>query len=78
MSAFPAGTTVEATTEPVASTLSSPAGMDGLVEGSYALLLEAGDYDLYIRAQGEEDKTLAASAVSITTGATTTQDLTLP
>ena len=76
--AFPAGTTVEATTEPVASTLSSPAGMDGLVEGSYALLLEAGDYDLYIRAQGEEDKTLAASAVSITTGATTTQDLTLP
>ncbi|MGE0191116.1 MAG: DUF4382 domain-containing protein [Planctomycetota bacterium] len=76
--AFPAGTAVEADTEPVAATLSSPAGMDGLVEGSYALLLEAGEYDLYVRAQGAETKTLAASAVVVTTGATTTQDLTLP
>lgn len=76
--AFPAGTTVEAETEPTAGTLSTPSGVAGLVEGSWALLLEAGAYDLYVRAQGEETKSLAAAGVIVTTGATTTIDLTLP
>jgi hypothetical protein len=77
VTAFPAGTVVDATTLPVVTTFTAPAGMVA-VEGSYAMHLDPGSYDLYVRAQGATDRTLAASAVSVSTGAVVTEDLTLP
>ena len=40
--------------------------------------LDPGSYDLYVRAQGAADRTLAASAVAVSTGAVVTENLTLP
>jgi hypothetical protein len=77
VTAFPAGTVVDATTLPVVTTFSAPAGQVA-VEGSYFMHLDPGTYDLYVRAQGATDRTLAASAVVVSTGALVTEDLTLP
>jgi hypothetical protein len=77
VTAFPAGTVVDSTTVPVATTFSAPAGMTA-AEGTYAMHLDPGSYDLYVRAQGATDRTLVASAVSVSTGAVVTEDLTLP
>jgi hypothetical protein len=76
--AFPAGTVVDADTVPTATTFSAPPGLNAVDEGSYALRLDPASYDLYVRAQGEETRLLAAAAVSVSAGAITTQDLTLP
>lgn len=77
--AFEADTDIELEPEPVASTFSAPADLDGVGEGDYALLLPAGSYDLYVRAQGVTDKTLALEDVPVVEGETTAgQDLTLP
>jgi hypothetical protein len=78
VSAFPAGTVVDDTTVPAAATFSAPAGLDRAAEGSYALALEPGSYDLYVRAQGATAKTLAASGLTVAAGAITTQDVVLP
>jgi hypothetical protein len=78
VSAFPAGTVVDADSVPVATTFSAPSGLVEAEEGSYALRLDPGDYDLYVRAQGVEARTLAASAVNVVAGATTNVDLTIP
>ena len=76
--AFDAGTVVDETSIPVATTFSSPA-LEGIEAGSYALFLEEGSYDLYVRAQGVETKTLAASGVIVTKGEIAAgNDLTLP
>lgn len=77
VTAFPAGTVVDASTVPVVTTFSAPAGMVA-AEGSYAMHLDPGSYDLYVRAQGATDRTLAASAVTVSTGGLVTEDLTLP
>jgi hypothetical protein len=77
--AFDAGTDIVAEPDPVACTLSAPAGLPGVSEGDYALLVPAGSYDLYVRAQGVEDKTLAASGVNVGPGERVEGvDLTLP
>ena len=73
--AFPAGTTVEADTEASAFTLSTPASMENIAEGSYALMLDPGDYDIYVRPQGAEARVLVASSVSVAAGDDITQDL---
>jgi hypothetical protein len=79
VSAFPVGTVVDGTTVPTALTFSSPAGLDLVVEGSYALLLPPGEYDLYVRAQGVEGRTLARDALVVVAGDTLdANDLTLP
>jgi hypothetical protein len=78
VSAFPAGTVVDATTVPTATTFSAPDGLLNAPLGSYAMRLEPGSYDLYVRAQDATDRTLAASAVVVTAGQITTQDLSLP
>jgi hypothetical protein len=78
VTAFVAGTVVDATTVPVAGTFSSPAGVPNAPEGSYALLLAPGTYDLYVQAQGATERTLAASGVVVTAGQVTTQDLSIP
>jgi len=63
--AFEAGTDIQLEPDPVASTFSAPADLDAVFEGDYALLLPAGSYDLYVRDQGVEDKTLAAQDVIV-------------
>ena len=78
VSAFAAGTVVDGSSVPDASTFSTPAGVPNAPEGSYALLLPPGTYDLYVQAQGASERTLAASGVVVTAGAITTQDLTIP
>lgn len=78
VTAFPAGTVVDDTTVPSASTFSAPAGLLNAPEGSYALRLDPGSWDLYVRAQGATDRTLAASGVSVAANQITTQDLSLP
>ena len=78
VSAFPAGTVVDSSTVAVATTFSAPAGLTSAPEGSYAMHLDPATYDLYVRAQGVTDRTLAASGVVVTSGAITTRDLTLP
>ncbi len=78
VTAFLAGTVVAADTVPTASTFSAPAGLTNVTEGSYALRLDPGTYDLYVRAQDATDRTLAASDVSVSANAITTQDLTIP
>src|SRR5262245_6065038 len=62
---------------PVVTTFTAPAGM-AAAEGSYATHLDPDSYDLYVLAQGATDRTLAASAVSVSTGAVVTEDLTIP
>lgn len=78
VTAFPTGTVVDGTTVPAASTFSAPDGLTSVAVGSYALFLEPGSYDLYVRAQGATDRTLAVSNVVVVPGGTVTQDLTLP
>ena len=78
VSAFPAGTVVDGTSTPVAATFSAPAGLASVDEGSYALFLEPGSYDLYVRAQGATDRTLAVGGVTVAAGDQVTQDLALP
>jgi hypothetical protein len=78
VTAFPAGTVVDGSTVPDASTFSSPAGVPNAPEGSYALLLPPGTYDLYVQAQGATERTLAASDVVVAAGEITTQDLSIP
>jgi hypothetical protein len=78
VSAFPSGTVVDASSVPTASTFTAPAGLLNAPEGSYAMHLDAGTYDLYLRPPGATDFTLGASGVVITTGNVTTQDLSLP
>lgn len=80
VTAFPAGTVVDGTTVPSATTFSAPApsSASSPAEGSYALRLDPGSYDLYVRAQGATDRTLAAGGVSVTANAITTQDLQIP
>ncbi len=78
VTAFPAGTVVDNTTVPVATTFSSPSGLTNAAEGSYAFHLDPGTYDLYVQAQGATDRTLGASGVVVATGAIVTQDLTIP
>ena len=75
---YPAGTTVADETEAAAMTLSTPDGMGDLPEGSYALALEPGSYDLYVRAQGAETRALVASDVALEAGDLLAQDLVLP
>jgi len=79
VSAFEAGTDIVAEPEPVATTFSAPDGLSEVLIGEYALLLPAGDYDLYVREQGETDKTLALEDVMVTAGDSLAgQDLDLP
>lgn len=78
VTAFPVGTVVDGTTVPTTSTFSAPAGLLNAPEGSYALRLNPGAYDLYVRAQGATDRTLAAGGVTVTAGSITPQDLTVP
>jgi hypothetical protein len=78
VSAFPAGTVVDADSVPVATTFSAPSGLAAVEEGSYALRLDPGSYDLYVRAQGVEGRTQAATDVEVTAGDLTVQDLTVP
>ncbi len=66
--AFVADTDIEVEPEPAATTFSAPDGLDGVLEGDYALLLPAGTYDLYLRDQGEEDKSLALEDVVLSAG----------
>lgn len=54
--------------EPEACTFSASAAMDEIAVGDYALLLPAGIYDLYVREQGEEDRSLAEEDVLVTAG----------
>ena len=42
--------------------------LEGVVEGDYALLLPAGTYDLYLRDQGEPDKSLVLEDVVLSAG----------
>src|SRR5688572_11566452 len=63
VTAFLDGTVVDGTTVPVASTFSAPAGLENVAVGSYALFLDPGTYDLYVRAQGATDRTLAVDAL---------------
>ena len=62
---------------PVATTFTAPAGGTA-AEGSYAMHLDPGTYDLYVRVQGATDRTLGASGVVVATGAVVTEDLTIP
>ncbi|HXI04067.1 MAG TPA: DUF4382 domain-containing protein, partial [Candidatus Saccharimonadales bacterium] len=68
VSAYPAGTDIVASPDPQATTFSAPDGIAGMEEGDYALLLPAGTYDLYLRDQGVDEKTLAAEDVVATAG----------
>ena len=79
VTAFPAGTTVNADTEPSVSTFSSPTGLRNVPPGSYALHVTPGTYDLYVRPQGAPDRALALPGVAVAAGdLLTDQDLTLP
>ena len=66
--AFEADTDIETEPEPEATTFSAPDGLEGIDEGDYALLLPAGIYDLYLRDQGEEDKSLVLEDVALSAG----------
>jgi hypothetical protein len=66
--AFVADTDIEAEPEPAATTFSAPDGLEGVFEGDYALLLPAGTYDLYLRDQGEQDKSLVLEDVVLRAG----------
>jgi hypothetical protein len=77
VTAFLDGTVVDDTTVPVASTFSAPDGLENAAVGSYALFLDPGTYDLYVRAQGATTRILAVDALAVTPGVIT-QDLTLP
>jgi hypothetical protein len=78
VSAFAAGTAVDEFTPADAATYSSPAGLP-VPEGSYALYLLPGTYDIYVRSQSDGALTLALSGVVLGSGETVTgQDLTLP
>ena len=79
VTAFDAGTEVTADTVPVATTFSAPEGMDAVTPGSYALWLEPGSYDLYVRAQGSDERLPAAAGVTVVTGGIVSgQDLVVP
>jgi hypothetical protein len=78
VTAFLAGSVVDGTTTPAAASFSAPAGLGSVALGSYALFLEPGSYDVYVRAQGATDRTLAVAALSVAAGAAVTQDLSLP
>ncbi len=66
------------TAPPVATTFSADGSDPDAPKGSYALLLEPGTYDLYVRAQGVSDRTLAREDVTVATGEEKTVDLHLP
>lgn len=68
VSAFSAGTDIVAEPDPEATTFAAPAGLEGVTEGDYALLLAAGSYDLYLRDQGQADKSLALEDVMLSAG----------
>lgn len=68
VTAFDAGTDIFAEPDPVASTFSAPDGLAEVAVGDYALLLPTGTYDLYVRAQGVEDDTLALEDVVVDAG----------
>jgi hypothetical protein len=77
--AYAAGTVVDDTAVPAATTFSTPTSSTVPPPGSYALILPAGSYDLYVRAQGATDKTLALAGLVVTAGDVLTgQDLALP
>lgn len=79
VTAFEAGTVVDGDTASVVMTLSTPDGMnENLAEGSYALALDPGSYDLYVRPQGSETRVLVVSGLSVAAGEIVTQDLMLP
>ena len=79
VTAFPAGSSVAADTEPSVSTFSSPTGLRNVPPGSYALHVAPGTYDLYVRAQGATDRVLALPGVGVAAGdLLSDQDLTLP
>lgn len=78
VTAFVAGTVVDALTTPILTTFSSPSGLSNVALGEYALLLEPGSYDLYVRPQGAPDRILSAANVVATAGEITEQDLSLP
>jgi hypothetical protein len=79
VTAFEAGTSPGPGAEPVVTTFSAPPGVAGVAEGAYALWLEPGTYDLYVRAQGADIRTLAASSILVGPGAIVAgTDLTLP
>jgi hypothetical protein len=77
--AFVAGTDIAVEPAPEATTFSAPDGLAGAAEGDYALLLPAGTYDLYLRDQGETDKSLALEDLVLAPGeALEGVDLSLP
>lgn len=78
VTASPAGTVLTAETKAAGLTLSTSSGMDSLPEGSYALALDPGAYDFYVRAQGSETCVLVASDVSVAAQDVVAQDLMLP
>jgi len=77
--AYPAGTVVDDTAVPAATTFSTPTSSTVPPPGSYAVILPPGSYDLYVRAQGVTDKTLALGGLVVTAGDVLVgQDLALP
>lgn len=68
VSAFAAGSDLAMAPDPEATTFSAPDGLEGIAVGDYALLLPAGSHDLYLRAQGQADRTLALADVVVAAG----------
>ena len=65
MTVFEAGSTVTASTPPVAKGLSSPDGLAYASRGDYSMFVEAGTYDVYVRPQGAAQRGLAAAGVTV-------------
>jgi hypothetical protein len=77
--AYVAGTVIDDQAVPAATTFSTPVDSTLPLPGTYALILPAGSYDLYVRAQGAEASTLALAGLAVAAGDILTgQDLTLP
>ena len=73
------GTDVAGNPEPAATTSSVGAGLANTAAGAWAVRLEAGEYDVYVRAPGGDDRVLAIEGASVQAGAITDgQEIVLP
>jgi len=75
---FVAEQVIDDTTAPVATTFSSPSGLENVAEGEYALRVAPGTYDLYVQAPDAASRTLAAKDVVVVQGQIKVQDLSVP
>jgi len=79
VTAYVAGTVLDADSVAVASTFSTPSDSTEPPPGSYALILPAGTYDIYVQAQGAASPTLALEDLVVAAGDVLTgNDLTVP